>query len=67
MTETGAAINIDRLLWREAGIMPGDSPSIHVTQDGCIGINVGGLVIVKPVREWHALAAANVIKIGKMD
>lgn len=29
------------------------SPSIHVTKEGAIGINVGGLVIVRPVEEWH--------------
>jgi hypothetical protein len=36
--------------------MPGaPEESIHVTQDGGIGINVGGLVIVKPLK-WHRLA-----------
>lgn len=49
--------NTDRELWREVA---GDyySPSIHVTQDGRIGINVGGLVIVRTLREWHALAVS---------
>ena len=52
--ETSAA-NTDRELWREP---PGDyyANSIHVTQDGGIGINVAGIVIVKPLVEWHALA-----------
>lgn len=42
-------------IWRET---PDDyySPSIHVTQSGGVGINVGGYVIVKPVRDWHGLA-----------
>jgi hypothetical protein len=49
------AANTDRELWRET---PGDyySPSIHVTAQGGIGINVGGTVIVRSVRDWHALA-----------
>lgn len=56
-----AAANTDRELWREGG---GDGngmsyyePSIHVTERGGIGINVGGTVFVKTLREWHALAA----------
>lgn len=46
--------NTDRELWRET---PGDyyAPSLHVTEGGGIGMNVGGFVIVKPIREWHAL------------
>lgn len=46
--------NTDRELWREA---PGDyyANSIHVTEKGGIGIDVGGTVIVKPLSEWHAL------------
>ena len=46
----------DRELWRE---VPGDyySPSIHVTEGGGIGMNVGGWVIVAPVREWHRIGA----------
>jgi len=48
------AANTDHELWRE---VEGDyySPSIHVTAGGGIGINVGGLVIVKTLREWHRL------------
>lgn len=51
-----AAQNTDRELWRERD---GDfyADSIHVTATGGIGINCGGLVIVKPLREWHRLAA----------
>lgn len=29
------------------------SPSIHLTESGGIGINVGGYVLVAPVRMWH--------------
>ena len=49
------AANTDRELWRETDDYY--APSIHVTAGGGIGINVGGTVFVKPVREWHALLA----------
>lgn len=51
-----AAANTDRELWRER---PDDyyANSIHVTEQGGIGINVGGTVIVKRLADWHALAA----------
>ena len=47
--------NTDRELWRET---EDDyyAPSLHVTEGGGIGMNVGGTVIVMPIREWHALA-----------
>jgi hypothetical protein len=47
--------NTDKELWRET---PNDyySPSIFVTEQNSIGINVGGMVYVKPVEEWHRLA-----------
>lgn len=56
-----AYANTDRELWRK-GDGDGDGmsyyePSIHVTERGLIGINVGGNVFVLPVEEWHALAA----------
>lgn len=47
----GVAENTDRELWRESDDYY--APSIHVTVGGGIGINVGGLVIVRPLREWH--------------
>jgi hypothetical protein len=48
------AQNTDRELWRER---EGDyySDSIHVTLCDSIGINCGGMVIVKPLRAWFAL------------
>jgi len=51
---SGPCENTDKELWRE---IPGDyySPSIHVTKDGRIGINVNGYVIVQSLRDWHAL------------
>jgi hypothetical protein len=61
--EEYAAVNTDRELWREPTDEVGMEyyqPSIHVTARGGIGINVGGLVIVKSLRDWHALAAVEV-------
>jgi hypothetical protein len=54
--ETKAAKNTDRELWRA-----NDSyyaPSIHVTEGGGIGIQVGGHVIVMPIDDWHRLGVA---------
>jgi hypothetical protein len=54
--------NTDRELWREPDKDgKGDfySDSVHVTQEGGIGINVGGLVFVKSLAEWHKLAREN--------
>ena len=58
MSSQGPMISNDRELWRER---EGDyyANSIHVTDAGGIGINVGGYVIVKPLAGWHKLAAPN--------
>ena len=46
--------NTDKEIWRER---EGDyyADSIHVTEDGGIGINCGGHVVVLPVKTWHEL------------
>ncbi len=52
--------NTDRELWREPHPDPPGSyyaNSIHVTEGGGIGINVGGTVIVRTLAQWHALEA----------
>jgi hypothetical protein len=48
-------VNTDRELWRER---EGDyyADSLHVTEQGGIGINRGGRVIVLPLWRWHELA-----------
>lgn len=53
MTDTKTST--DRELWRER---EGDyyADSIHVTKSGGIGINCGGTVHVRTLREWHSLA-----------
>ncbi|MFA5377609.1 MAG: hypothetical protein WC455_17800 [Dehalococcoidia bacterium] len=45
--------NTDKEIWRR---VQDDyySPSIHVTKDGDIGINLGGNVLVAPLEDWHA-------------
>ena len=58
--------NTDREIWRER---ESDfyADSIHVTKEGAIGINCGGYVIVKPVREWHRLAVEATDAIDKTN
>jgi len=48
----GSCKNTDKEIWRET---EDDyyADSIHVTEHGGIGMNVGGSVIVKGVRDWH--------------
>ena len=47
--------NTDREIWREL-LHDYYSDSIFVTENGLIGINCAGSVIVLPVRQWHRLA-----------
>lgn len=53
------AENTDREIWRRK---EGDfySPSIHVTKSGCVGLNVGGHVIVMSAEKWHALGGLRI-------
>lgn len=53
--EIKAYQNTDRELWRER---EDDfyANSIHVTEGGGIGMNVGGTVVVMPIAQWHARA-----------
>lgn len=55
MNNEQAYQNTDRELWRER---EDDyySDSIHVTENGGIGMNCGGHVIVMPIRKWHLAA-----------
>lgn len=45
----GACKNEDRQLWQESD--DAGHRSVHVTKGGGIGINVGGSVYVKPLKE----------------
>ena len=53
--------NTDKELYRE---IEGDyySPSLHVTTDGLIGINVGGSIHVMRLRDWHERAESFIVK-----
>lgn len=55
----GPCVNTDRDLWQER---EGDvySARVFLTKGGGIGMDVGGLCIVKPIRDWHALAKPGV-------
>ena len=46
--------NTDKEIWRRE---PDDyySPSIHVTEDGAIGLNVSGNVLVQSIEDWHGV------------
>lgn len=53
------AKNEDKLLfvesnkdWKDEGYMP----KVFVTKEENIGMNVGGMVYVMSIREWHKLA-----------
>ena len=58
--------NTDRELWVEN---PDDyySPRLFVTEGGGIGMDVGGHVIVMPIRRWHALALIDELDIQRME
>lgn len=59
-TAAQVAANTDRELWRrgdgDGNGMSYYEPTVHVTERGLIGINVGGNVFEKPAEEWHRLA-----------
>jgi hypothetical protein len=59
MSDTTGAKNTDRELWRgpDQGTGSYYADSIHVTEGGGIGINCGGYVFVRPLRDWHAMPA----------
>jgi hypothetical protein len=58
MMEGKAAINTDRELYRENRSDPLDldnyyADSVFVTENGAIGMNAGGHVIILPIKGWH--------------
>lgn len=62
-----AAKNTDRELYREnTGNEAGSfyENSLHVTELGNIGMNVGGHVFVHSIDEWHRLSAAEFLRNG---
>ena len=67
--ENQAYENTDTEIWRlKVDDEYGDSyysPSIHVTKNNLIGINVGGHVIVQSVEDWHKAAKLNTKDNGR--
>ena len=58
MEDNRAAKNTDKEIWRKVKDDYG-SPSIHVTKEGSIGIDVGGFVMVAPIEKWHEVFKKN--------
>lgn len=58
MSDNQAYENTDREIWRGPDEGCGDyyADSIFITKEGALGINCGGSVYVKPIRDWHRLA-----------
>ena len=55
-THGGPVENTDTHLFYEDPKDEGYSPSCHMTKDRKLGIQVGGHVIQKPLRDWHEQA-----------
>ena len=62
----GGHTNTDREIWRKR---KDDyySPSIFITKQNGMGINVGGEVIVKPVEKWFKLAQEEINLIKQIE
>lgn len=62
------AENTDREIYRGPDDGCGDyySDSLHITQEGALGIDCGGYVIVKPIRTWHGLAKAHAAALEEL-
>lgn len=52
----GPCENTDRHLWPEISEPGAPEERLFITKEGALGINCGGYVYVKPIREWHRLA-----------
>lgn len=60
--ESTACVNTDRDLFILNPTEGYYSPRVFATKDGGIGMDVGGHIIVKTIREWHKLAEVNQAK-----
>lgn len=58
--------NTDREIWRGPDEGGGDfyADSMHITKEGALGINCGGRVIVRPIRDWFALPSPSPAQPG---
>lgn len=63
MDDNQACENTDRELWRgpDEGCGAYYADSIFITKEGALGINCGGSVHIRPVREWHRLAGGPIV------
>jgi len=59
--------NTDRLIYSQERGDDYSLDTLHVTKDGALGINCGGYVIVKPIREWFRLATLEANPVFVMD
>lgn len=64
MSDNDARENTDRELWRGPDEGNGSyyADSIFITKQGALGINCGGSVYVRSIREWHRLAGGGTIR-----
>jgi hypothetical protein len=69
MSDSEYCENTDREIWRGPDEGNGSyySDSIFITKDGALGINCGGSVYVRPIREWHRLAGGPIAGLPKPD
>ncbi|MFA5037518.1 MAG: hypothetical protein WC479_10135 [Candidatus Izemoplasmatales bacterium] len=51
-----ACVNTDKTLWQKEGI-----GRIFITEQDGLGIEVGGRVFVKPIKDWHNFSLCNPI------
>lgn len=62
MSDQESCQNTDREIWRghDEGNGSFYADSLHITKDGALGINCGGSVHVRSIREWHRLAGGRI-------
>jgi hypothetical protein len=64
----GCEIN-DREIWRGPDEGGGDfyADALFINATGALGINCGGMVYVKTIREWHRLAGGMIAGLPKPE
>jgi hypothetical protein len=69
MSNNEACENTDREIWRGPDEGNGSyyADSIFITKNGALGINCGGSVYVRPIRDWHMLAGGAIKGFAKPD
>lgn len=68
-SDNGPCENTDREIWRGPDEGNGDyyADSVFITKEGALGINCGGSVHVRPIRDWHRLAGGPIVGLPKPD